>query len=72
MMRENKEKRRFSGQRRKNMDTKKLIPIISVVSVAVMMLWGTLGNAWDKSWLAVFIGGIAITVISIMNKDKKE
>ena len=54
------------------MDTKKLIPIISVVSVAVMMLWGTLGNAWDKSWLSVFIGCIAITFISMMNNDKKE
>ena len=51
------------------MDTKKLIPIIAMVSVAVMFLWGYLvPDGWNKSWLAVFIGGIAITAISIMGK----
>ena len=32
------------------MDTKKLIPIISMVSVLVMFLWGYLANDWSKSW----------------------
>ena len=54
------------------MELKKLIPVISIVSVAVMILWGMLGNAWDKSWLAVFVGGIAITVISILNKGNMD
>ena len=53
------------------MDTKKLIPVISIVSVGVMVLWGTLANDWSQSWLAVFAGGIAITVLSMLNKDKK-
>lgn len=53
------------------MDTKKLIPIIAIVSVGVMVLWGTLANDWSKSWLAVFAGGIAITCLSILGKDKK-
>ena len=51
------------------MDTKKLIPIISMVSVLVMFLWGYLANDWSKSWLAVFAGGIIIAAISIFNKD---
>ena len=54
------------------MDMKKLIPIISIVSGAVMVIWGMLANDWSKSWLAVFVGGIAITVLSILNKDKIE
>ena len=54
------------------MDTKKLIPIIAVVSVAVMVIWGTLANDWNKSWLAVFVGGIAMFVVNILNKDKIE
>ena len=51
---------------------KKLIPIIAIVSGAVMVIWGMLANDWSKSWLAVFVGGIAITVLSILNKDKIE
>ena len=53
------------------MDTKKLIPIIAMVSVLIMFLWGYLvPDGWSKSWLAVFAGGIIITAISIMNNDK--
>ena len=37
---------------------KKLAPIISILSVLVMILWGVLvPNGWSKSWLAVFVGG---------------
>lgn len=53
------------------MDNKKLIPVISIVSVGVMVVWGLLANDWSKSWLAVFAGGIAIAVLSVVNKDKK-
>ena len=52
------------------MDTKKLIPIISMVSVLVMFLWGYLANDWSRSWLAVFAGGIIIAIISILGRDK--
>lgn len=53
------------------MDAKKLIPIVAMVSVLVMFLWGYLvPGGWNKSWLAVFAGGIIITAISMMNKDK--
>ena len=54
------------------MDMKKIAPIISIVSVVIMFLWGMLGNGWSKSWIAVFIGGALIAVLSIVNKDKKE
>ena len=50
------------------MDNKKLIPVISIVSVGVMAVCGTLANDWSKSWLAVFVGGIAIAVLSVLNK----
>ena len=52
------------------MDLKKLNKIIPIVSVAVMVIWGTLAKDWSKSWLAVFAGGIIIAAISIFNKDK--
>jgi len=56
------------------MDFKKLIPIIAIVSVAVMVVWGTVSKDWSNTWLAPFIGGILITIVSILgkNKDKKE
>jgi hypothetical protein len=50
------------------MDNKKLIPVISMVSVGVMVIWGTLANDWSKSWIAVMAGGIAIAALSIINK----
>ena len=54
------------------MDMKKIAPIISIVSVVIMLLWGMLGNGWSKSWIAVFIGGALIAILNIVNKDKKE
>ena len=58
---------------------KLLIPIIAMVSVAVMVVWGFLGNAWNISWIAVFIGGIAMAIIAMIlgakakaDKDKNE
>ena len=53
------------------MNMKMIIPIISILSVAVMIIWGTLANSYQYSWLAVFAGGIAIAVISIINSKKK-
>ena len=58
---------------------KLLIPVIAMVSVAVMVVWGFLGNAWNISWIAVFIGGIAMAIIAMIlgakakaDKDKNE
>lgn len=52
------------------MDTNKLIPIISIVSVCVMFLWGYLGKDWGHSWIAVFVGGVVIAILKILQKDK--
>ena len=30
-----------------------------------MMLWGFIGGDWSHSWLAVFVGGCIITILSI-------
>ena len=58
------------------MKLKVLIPIIAMVSAAVMVIWGTLGKAWNVSWIAVFVGGIAMAIISVIagaqEKEKKE
>ena len=51
------------------MNMKKLDPIISILSVLVMILWGVLvPNGWSKSWLAVFVGGAIIAVLNIIYK----
>lgn len=56
------------------MKLKVLIPIIAMVSAAVMVIWGYLGNAWNVSWIAVFVGGIAMAIISVIAgaKEKEE
>ena len=53
------------------MDLKKLIPVISILSVAVMIIWGMVANDWSKSWIAVFVGGIIITCLSIWKGKEK-
>lgn len=54
------------------MKPKYLIPIIAIISVGIMVVWGILAKSFQYSWLAVFIGGIAITVVSIINKSKND
>ena len=53
---------------------KAIIPIISIISVAIMIVWGTLANSYKYSWLSVFVGGCIIACISIYMgaKDKKD
>ena len=55
------------------MDLKKLNVIIPIVSGGIMVVWGFLANDWSKSWLAVFVGGIIMTIINVMgHKDKDD
>ena len=54
------------------MKPKYLIPIIAIISVGIMVVWGILAKSFQYSWLAVFIGGIAIAVVSIINKSKND
>ena len=52
------------------MNLKILNVVIPVVSAGIMVVWGTLANDWSKSWLAVFIGGILMTVLNVIGKNK--
>ena len=52
------------------MNSKMLIPIIAIISVAAMVVWGTIANSYQYSWLAVFAGGIAIVIVSFLTKSK--
>ena len=52
------------------MDARKLIPVVAMVSVLAMFVWSYLAGSYAHSWLAVFAGGIVITIISIFSKKK--
>ena len=52
------------------MNRRTLNTIIPIVSVAVMVIWGTLAKSYEQSWLAVFVGGILMAVINIIGKNK--
>ena len=54
------------------MDYKKLSTIIPMLSVAVMIAWGVLGNDWGRSWIAVAIGGILAGVCRVMGSGKND
>ena len=54
------------------MNRKTLNTIIPIVSVGVMVVWGTLAKSYDKSWLAVFVGGILMAVINVIGKNKDD
>ena len=50
------------------MDKKKLsgiIAIISIVSVLIMIAWGTIAGSYEHAWLAVFAGGCLDAVLCI-------
>ena len=52
------------------MDIKKLIPIINIIGVLVMVLWGTLGNDWEHSWIAVCVSGVISGLVYSYGKSK--
>ena len=54
------------------MKLKYLIPVIAIISIGIMVVWGTLANSYQHSWLAVFAGGIAIVIVSILIKSKED
>ena len=54
------------------MNLKKLNVIIPIVSVGAMVVWGTLANDYGHSWLAVFIGGILMTVLNVVGGKKDD
>ena len=54
------------------MDYKKLATVIPMLSVAVMIAWGVLGNDWGRSWVAVAVGGVLSGVCRVLAKDKND
>ncbi len=54
------------------MNLKYLYPIISIVSVAVMIIWGTIAKSYQYSWIAVFVGGIAMAILSFIIASKND
>lgn len=51
------------------MDFKKLAPIISMISVVVMIVWGFLANDWSKCWLSVVVGGLIIGILKVVGDN---
>lgn len=50
-----------------------IITAISMISVFIMIAWGTLSGSYEHAWLAVFAGGIAITIVSMFfNAENKK
>ena len=60
-----------SVERRSMMNLKMWIPIVAIVSVAVMVIWGFVANSWQYCWLSVFAGGIVMAILSIVNANMK-
>lgn len=54
------------------MNTKILTPAISMISVLVMFIWSYIEGSWAHCWLAPFAGGIAITILSVLQKEKQK
>lgn len=48
----------------------KIIAAIAMISVFVMIAWGTIAGTYQQAWLAVFAGGIAMTIVSMFYKGE--
>jgi Na+-driven multidrug efflux pump len=55
----------------KDIKTGTICSIISMVSVAIMFLWGFFGNGWNVSWVAVMIGGMLSGIVYMIRRDKE-
>ena len=52
------------------MDSRKLIPIVAMVSVLIFFVWGWL-DTFQRSWIIFIVAGIAIVALSIFGKEKQ-
>ena len=52
------------------MDIKKLTPLISAAGVIIMILWGSLANDWEHSWIAVCVSGVISGLVYSYGKSK--
>ena len=37
-----------------------------------MIIWGTLAGSYRQAWIAVYIGGVLITCLSLYNKGRAD
>ncbi|MBQ9414511.1 MAG: hypothetical protein IJU16_05230 [Clostridia bacterium] len=51
---------------------KTLIPIIAIVSVAVMVIWGFVAQDWSLCWISLFVGGCLMGILSIVAGAQSE
>ena len=54
------------------MNNRNINGIISIASVVIMIIWGTLAGSYRQAWIAVFIGGVLITCLSLYNKGRAD
>ena len=54
------------------MNNRSINAIISIASVLVMIVWGTLAGSYKQAWLAVLAGGVLITILSLYNKGRTD
>ena len=54
------------------MKNRNISAIISIASVVIMIVWGTLAGTYKHAWLAVFVGGALIAILSSYNKGKPD
>jgi bacteriorhodopsin len=54
------------------MNNRNINAIISIASVVIMIIWGTLAGSYRHAWIAVFIGGVLITCLSLYNKGRAD
>lgn len=46
--------------------------IIFLVGVVVMVVWGQVGDAWNISWIAAFVGVIGSSIVKLAFSAKEE
>ena len=54
------------------MKNKNINTIISIASVLIMIVWGTLAGTYKHAWLAVFAGGALIAILGAYNKGRPD
>ena len=54
------------------MNYKTLPAVINAIGVIAMIVWGTMGNDWGHSWIAICISGVLSSLIYTFGKQKEE
>ncbi|MBQ9375780.1 MAG: hypothetical protein IJU04_05555 [Ruminococcus sp.] len=49
-----------------------IAPIIMQIAITMQLVWGALGNAWDKSWLCSYVGVIICIELFMYNNVVKK